>query len=181
MYANTRSISYIPSSTYHGYLSLDFDSDRPQLARYKNTTGPDYLYANSDYYNYDARTAFDIKNYPIGRFATEFGFISLSNLQTWETAAPPEDLYVESPTVVHHNRHAVGPDSHPVEENRLTGLGEMTKAVPMWYPTPHLSDPVANFSAWIYTTQVFQSEFIINQIAFYRRGSGMRERNMGSL
>lgn len=39
----------------------------------------------------------------------------------------------------------------------------------------------ANFTAWIYSTQVFQAEYITNQIAFYRRGSGLRERQLGSL
>jgi hypothetical protein len=34
-------------STYNGFLSLDFSSDMPEVPRYKNTSGPDYLYANT--------------------------------------------------------------------------------------------------------------------------------------
>lgn len=143
VYANTKSISYIPSSTYHGYLSLDFDSDRPQLPRYKNSSGPDYLYTDTDYYNYDAASAFNLDTYPVGRFAAEFGFISLASLQTWETAAPPEHFHVESPTVVHHNRHEVfGDTKGPVKDRRRKGIDEMTRAVSLWYPEPNISDPV---------------------------------------
>ena len=74
VYANTRSISYIPSSTYNGYLSLDFKSVRPQTPRYDNTSGPNYIYSDTDAYNYDAPTLFAMDTYPIGRFADEFGF-----------------------------------------------------------------------------------------------------------
>ena len=36
-------------------------------------------------------------------------------------------------------------------------------------------------SSWIWTTQVFQADFYRHQIAFYRRGSGLPERQLGSL
>jgi beta-mannosidase len=39
----------------------------------------------------------------------------------------------------------------------------------------------ATHSAWCWSTQVVQADDIAHQIAFYRRGSGMRERQMGAL
>jgi beta-mannosidase len=181
VYANTRSISYMPSSTYHGYLSLDFDRVMPQLPRYLNTSGPNYLYSNTDYYNYDSSQAFNLSAYPIGRLANEFGFHSMSSLQSWEAEAPPSDLYLQSPTVVYHNRHYPFGASGSNEQLSLAGIQEMVTAVNLWYPTPNLNDPIANFTAWIYSTQVFQADYYQHQIAFYRRGSGMPERQLGAL
>lgn len=57
----------------------------------------------------------------------------------------------------------------------------MTIAAQRWYPVPDKSNPVANFSSWCHITQVFQADFYKSQIMFYRRGSGMPERQLGSL
>ena len=46
---------------------------------------------------------------------------------------------------------------------------------------PHKTDSIANFSAWCHTTQLFQADFYRSEISFYRRGSGMPERQLGSL
>lgn len=60
-------------------------------------------------------------------------------------------------------------------------MGEMTLAVERYYPTPNHSDPVANFSAWCLATQIFQADFYRSQISYYRRGSGLPERQLGAL
>lgn len=57
----------------------------------------------------------------------------------------------------------------------------MTVAAQRWYPTPNKQDPIANFSSWCHITQIFQADFYRSQIMFYRRGSGKRERQLGSL
>ncbi|KAJ7347940.1 glycoside hydrolase family 2 protein [Mycena albidolilacea] len=181
VYANSRSVSYIPSSTYHGWLKLDFDSEMPQIPRYLNTSGPDALYADTDAYNYDANTLFDITSYPIGRFADEFGFHSMPSSLTWATAAPPEDLYYPSETVINHNRHTPFGATGDADALSLAGIAEMTAAVEMYLPVPGKKDGAANFTAWCWSTQVVQADDIAHQIAFYRRGSGMRERQMGAL
>lgn len=177
VYSNTRSISYMPSSTYHGYLSLDFDREMPQIPRYLNTSGPDYIYSNADFYDYDTSKAFNLSNYPIGRLTNEFGFHSMSSLQSWQAMAPTSDLYLESPTVVYHNRHTAGEGT--MEQQSLVGIEQMVTAVKIYYPTPNQQDSIANFTAWIYSTQVFQADFYQHQIAFYRRGSGLPERQLG--
>lgn len=198
VYANTKSISYIPSSTYNGYLSLDFDSVRPQTPRYKNTSGPHYYYADTDTYNYNAATLFDFNSYPTGRFANEFGFISMPSLQSWEQEAPPDQLFYPSDVVINHNRHtASGGSSTTQEAMSLAGIAQMTDAVKMYLPSPNLQDSRANFryvnkivkcsvkltipSAWCYSTQIIHADAMGHQIAYYRRGSGMPERQLGSL
>ncbi|GAP92753.2 putative glycoside hydrolase family 2 protein [Rosellinia necatrix] len=181
VYANTRSISYIPSSTYHGYLDLDFDSVQPQTPRYTNQSGADDIYANTDVYNYDGSQAFNFTQMPVGRFATEFGFISMPSLESWRGAIPESDLALESASVVHHNRHTpFGASGDPADLSRA-GIAEMAAASRLWYPAPSLGDPVANFSSWCWTTQVFQADKYANEIAYYRRGSGLRERQLGAL
>ncbi|KAI3320317.1 glycoside hydrolase family 2 protein [Xylariaceae sp. AK1471] len=181
VYANTRSISYIPSSTYHGYLSLNFTSVRPQTPRYLNQSSPDDIYANTDVYNYDASQAFNFTQLPVGRFATEFGFISMPSVQSWREAIPEDQFSIDSPGVVHHNRHLpFGADGDPDQLSRA-GIADMTKGVELWLPIPALADPVANFSAWSWATQVFQADKYANEIAFYRRGSALRERQLGAL
>ena len=66
VYANTRSISYIPSSTYHGYTKLDFEAAMPQTPRYDKTQGPDYLYADTDTYVGDPTQAFNYSARTVG-------------------------------------------------------------------------------------------------------------------
>ncbi|KAJ7442724.1 glycoside hydrolase family 2 protein [Mycena galericulata] len=181
VYANTRSISYIPSSTYHGYLSLDFASVMPQTPRYLNTSGPNALYADTDAYNYDAPTLFSIADYPIGRFADEFGLHSMPSALTWAGAAAPDQLFYESETVLNHNRHYPFGASGSTDDLSRAGVEEMTAAVQMYLPTPNKKDPLANFTAWCWSTQVVQADDIASEIAFYRRGSAMPERQLGAL
>jgi len=181
VYANTRSISYIPSSTYQGYTELNFSSARPQTPRYNNRTAPDDIYADTDVYNYDASQAFDFSKMPVGRFAAEFGFISMPSLHSWRDAISEDELSLDSRSVLHHNRHVpFGQEGDEYELSRA-GLKQMTDGVEIWYPVPSFSDPVANFSAWSWATQVFQADKYANEIAHYRRGSALPERQLGSL
>ncbi|KAJ4150084.1 hypothetical protein LMH87_010850 [Akanthomyces muscarius] len=177
---NSRSISYTPSSANNGWTKIDFSLPVPMVERYNNKTKGD-LYSNTDYYNYDSSVSFDSNKYPIGRFAVEFGFTSMPSLATWKEALGPEDLHFNSTTITLRNHH------YPPGglETNLTmgarGLAEMTLAVERYYPTPNKDDSAANFSSWCHATQLFQADFYKSQIQFYRRGSAMPERQMGSL
>ncbi|KAL6721982.1 hypothetical protein ACLMJK_001087 [Lecanora helva] len=181
VYGNSKSISYIPSSTTNGYLSLNFSSPQPMIERYNNKT-PGSIYGDTDYYNYDSSLAFNTSAYPVGRFANEFGYHSMPSLQTWQQAIPPSELYFNSTTVLLRNRHyppgGLNITNFP---NTTKGMGEMTVAAERWYPVPNKIDPVANFSAWCHTTQIFQADFYSSEIQFYRRGSGFPNRQLGSL
>lgn len=46
VYANSKSISYIPSSTTNGYLDLNFSSPQPMIERYNNKT-PGSIYGDT--------------------------------------------------------------------------------------------------------------------------------------
>lgn len=181
VYRNTKSISYIPSSTTNGYLELNSSLPIPMIERYDNAT-PGSIYGDTDHYNYDLSVAFDLSSYPVGRFANEFGFHSMPSLQTWQQAVSPEELYFNSSVIQLRNHHypAGGPFTDNFA-NSSKGMGEMTIAAELYYPTPYHSDPVANFSAWCHTTQIFQADFYRSQITYYRRGSGLPERQLGSL
>ena len=181
VYANSHSISYIPSSTYHGYLSLNFSSVEPQTPRWNNVSGPDYIYSNTDSYNYDAAQAFNYSGLPVGRFATEFGSISLPSIQSWRDAIPEDQLSMNSSAVLHHNRHTPFGATGSTDELSAEGIADATSGVQLWYPMPELKDPIANFSAWCWSTQVYQAEKYADEIAFYRRGSALRERQLGAL
>ena len=136
----------------------------------------------TDYYNYDSAIAFNYSTYPVGRFSNEFGYHSMPSLQSWQQQISPRDLFFNSSVVKLRNHHnPPGGLSIANTTNSDVGMGQMTVAAERWYPIPNKTDPIANFSAWCLTTQIFQADFYTSQIAFYRRGSGMPQRQLGSL
>lgn len=181
VYENSRSITYIPSSTTNGYLTLNFSDPIPIVQRYDNLTAGS-IYGDTDHYNYDASQAFNISTYPQGRFANEFGFHSMPSLDSWRPVLPEDELYFNSSTIQLRNHHyPAGGLFTDNFANSTKGMGEMTIAAQMYYPVPNKSEPLANFSSWIHTTQVFQADYYKSQIQFYRTGSGRPERQLGSL
>ncbi|KAI5195231.1 glycoside hydrolase family 2 protein [Aureobasidium subglaciale] len=181
VFGNSRSISYAPSSTSNGWLELNFSNPIPIVERYNNLTEGS-VYGETDHYNYDPTVAFNLSSYPIGRFSNEFGYHSMPSLQSWEQVIPQSELYFNSSYVQLRNRHyPPGGLNATNYYNSSLGMGEMTRAAIEWYPVPNKSDSVANFSAWCHTTQIFQADFYRSQIEFYLRGSGLPERQLGSL
>lgn len=181
VYGNSRSITYIPSSTTNGYLTLNYSNPIPIVQRYDNVTAGS-IYGDTDHYNYAASQAFNISTYPQGRFANEFGFHSMPSLDSWRPVLPEDELYFNSSTIQLRNHHyPAGGLSTDNFANSTKGMGEMTIAAQMYYPVPNKTEPLANFSSWIHTTQVFQADYYKSQIQFYRAGSGRPERQLGSL
>ncbi|UKZ58241.1 hypothetical protein TrVGV298_012108 [Trichoderma virens] len=178
--ANSHSISYSPCSANNGWLEIDLDLPVPIVERYYNTTSG-HIYGDTDFYNYDTSVSFDTSAYPVGRFANEFGFISMPSIQTWQQAVDPEDLSFNSTTVILRNHHYPAGGLTRNIHNSTLGQVEMTLAVERYYPTPDKTDPVANFSSWCHATQLFQADMYKSEIQFYRRGSGLPERQLGSL
>ncbi|KZP11220.1 glycoside hydrolase family 2 protein [Athelia psychrophila] len=191
VWAETRSVSYSPSSTTNGYQELDWAAGL-MVERLGNVTEGS-IYGSTDYYDYDATIAFNLSTYPVGRFANEFGFHSQPSYQTYAAALPPADLAFNSSGVLSRNHHYpinltsfFSSFSSPAPpQNRtarsLQGMGELSTAAEHWLPTPRNADATQLFKAQILATQIFQAEFYRAQIAFYRRGSGRPERTMGSL
>lgn len=180
VYENSHSISYTPTSTGNGYTKIDFSLPVPMVERYDNIT-PGSYYADSDYYLYTTSIAFDMSNYPVNRFANEFGFQSMPSIYTWRQAVDETDLQFNNTVILHHNHHYPPGGLTLNTTNSSKGMAEMTNAVEEYYPVPFKTDPSANFSAWCLATQRFQADLYKTEIQFYRRGSGRPERQLGSL
>ncbi|KAF2189589.1 glycoside hydrolase family 2 protein [Zopfia rhizophila CBS 207.26] len=181
VFGNTRSISYSPSSTTNGWLELNFSLPQPIAERYENVT-PGHIYGDTDHYDYNSAHSFNHSTYPVGRFANEFGYHSMPSLQSWQQAVDPRDLHFNSSVITLRNHHYPSGGLNTTNyANASKGMGEMTVAAQRWYPVPNKTEPLANFSAWCHTTQIFQADYYSSQIQFYRRGSAMPERQLGSL
>ncbi|KAF7968864.1 hypothetical protein HWV62_29188 [Athelia sp. TMB] len=188
----THAISYTPSSITNGWTVLDHSAAVPMVERYLNLSAGS-IYGNTDYYDYDASAAFNLSGYSVGRFATEFGFHSHPSYETYASVLPASELSFNSSSILSRNHHypfnastAFASYSNPPPPQNLTipsleGMGQMSQATEAWLPSVLKTDPVANFKAQIYATQIFQSEVYRSQIAFYRRGSGLPQRTLGSL
>jgi len=173
---NTRSISYIPSSTTQGYLSLD-----PYVARYYNST-PGELYGDKEHYNYNTAVSFNVSSYPVARFVNEFGFHSMPSIYTWDRVLKSAQDYDFNSTVIRaHNKHnPAGNLSYPWPAD--DGQMQMTTGVSSYFPVPNIAgDSRTQLAQWAYSTQVFQAAFMASEIHYYRLGASRKENNMGAV
>lgn len=181
VFENTKSISYSPSSTSNGWISLNF-TDAPYFQeRYFNLT-PGSVYGETDFYNYDPSVLYNDSAFPVGRFSNEFGYHSMPSIQSWRQQVSEEYLSFNSSVVLLRDHHSP-PGGLNVSnyDNSSQGQAQMTEAVQLWYPVPSKTDSIANFSAWCWATQIFQADLYVSEIEFYRRGSGLPNRQLGSL
>ncbi|RPD64762.1 glycoside hydrolase [Lentinus tigrinus ALCF2SS1-6] len=170
------SVSYTDCSTTSGVLSLD-----PYEIRYNNKT-VGFIYGNSERYNYDASQAFNYSTYPVSRFVNEFGFHSMPSFYSWEEVLlNPEDFSFNSTVVASRDHHSPAGNLTWPNPNAVEGQGEMTVAVELFFPTPNTTDTNQTFAQWCWSTQVFQSLNMVSEIAWYRRGAGLGENNLGAL
>ncbi|KII88068.1 glycoside hydrolase family 2 protein [Plicaturopsis crispa FD-325 SS-3] len=174
--SETHSVAYTDCSTTKGVLSLD-----PYELRFNNGT-PGELYGNAERYNYDATQAFNLSSYPVARFVNEFGFHSMPSIYSWaDVLENPSDFSFNSTAVAARDHHpAAGGLTYP-NPNAWQGQSQMTDAVSLWLPTPSTSDSYRTFAQWCWSTQIFQSMTTTAQIAWYRRGAGRGEHNLGSI
>jgi beta-mannosidase len=106
----------------------------------------------------------------------------MPSTQSWLQAIDPSDLDLNS-MVVRLRNHHYPPGGLDTSNFAATdrGMEEMIGAAKLYYPVSNKTDSVANFTNWCHLTQVFQADYYSSQIQFYRRGSGMPERQLGSL
>ncbi|PLW23510.1 hypothetical protein PCASD_12060 [Puccinia coronata f. sp. avenae] len=173
---NTRSISYIPSSTTQGYFTLD-----PYVARYYNST-PGELYGDKEHYNYNTSASFDISSYPVARFVNEFGFHSMPSIYSWDRILQtPADYDFNSTVIRAHEKHNPAESlvyPWPADDGQM----QLTTGVTRHYPTPNITrDYHTLLAQWSYSTQVFQAAFMASEIHYYRLGASRGENNMGAL
>jgi beta-mannosidase len=150
------------------------------------------LMSRLDYYNYDSQWAFDEDAYPVGRFSNEFGYHSMPSEQSWKSVLDHDDLHFNSSVVQLRNHHYPSGGLNTTNfANSTKGMAEMTIAAERWYRTPPRGETledgtegdggIEHFKAWCHVTQIFQADYYKSQIMFYRKGSGMKERQLGSL
>jgi beta-mannosidase len=110
--------------------------------------------------------------------------------ESWKQAVDAADLHFNSSVVQLRNHHYPSGGLNTTNfANSSKGMAEMTIAAERWYPTPSRNSAngtdddggLEHFSDWCHVTQIFQADFYKSQIQFYRRGSGMPERQLGSL
>lgn len=172
----TRSVVYTDCSTTKGALSLD-----PYILRFNNGT-PGSIYGNGERYNYDASQAFNYSTFPVTRFVNEFGYHSMPSFYSWEEVlTSPEDFSFNSTVVMSRDHHPPAGNLDFPNPNAPVGQAQMTQAVELWLPTPNTPDGNQTFAQWCYSTQIFQAMTMASQIAFYRRGAGLGENNLGSI
>ncbi|KAI0047744.1 glycoside hydrolase family 2 protein [Auriscalpium vulgare] len=175
-YDETNSIPYTDCSTTHGVLSVD-----PLIVRFGNAT-PGEIYGNSERYDYAAADAFSYSTYPVSRFVNEFGFHSMPSFYSWEEVLESAEDFSFNSTVVSSRDHHPPPGSLAwPNPNAAQGQGQMTSAVELWLPTPGTSDSNQTFAQWSWSTQVFQAMTMYSELAFYRRGAGLPNNNLGAL
>ncbi|KAF7315112.1 Glycoside hydrolase family 2 protein [Mycena indigotica] len=174
--SETHSVAYTDCSTTRGVLSLE-----PYQLRLTNAT-PGEIYGNTERYNYDASQAFNYSTFPVSRFVNEFGFHSMPSFYAWETVLESAaDFSFNSTVVASRDHHPPAGGLAFPNPNANQGQAQMTQGVQLWLPTPSTANSNQTFAQWCWSTQIFQTMAMTSQIAWYRRGSGQGERNLGSL
>ncbi|KAJ7136353.1 glycoside hydrolase family 2 protein [Mycena crocata] len=174
--SETHSVPYTDCSTTKGVLSLD-----PYVLRFSNGTAGE-IYGNTERYNYDASQAFNYSTFPVSRFVNEFGFHSMPSFYSWEEVlTSPDDFSFNSTAVAARDHHPPAGNLSFPNPNAPQGQAQMTQGVELWLPTPSSLDSNQTFAQWCWSTQIFQSMSVLSQIAWYRRGAGQGENNLGAL
>lgn len=106
----------------------------------------------------------------------------MPSFYSWEEVLlSPEDFSFNSAVVMSRDHHPPAGGLTFPNPNAPQGQFQMSGAVELWLPTPNTPNSNQTFAQWCYSTQVFQAMTMVSQIAFYRRGAGLGENNLGSL
>ena len=116
------------------------------------------------------------------RASSSFRFISQPSFHSWEEVLlSPDDFSFNSTVVMSRDHHPPAGGLDFPNPNAPQGQGQMTTAVELWLPTPSTPDSNQTFAQWCWSTQVFQSLNMVSEVAWYRRGAGLGENNLGAL
>jgi beta-mannosidase len=105
----------------------------------------------------------------------------MPSIYSWRQVLDDEDLSFNSTAVSARDHHPPAGGLTWPNPNAPVGQAQMTEAVELWLPTPNISDSTQLFSQWTWSTQIFQAMTMDLQIAWYRRGAGLGENNLGAL
>ncbi|KAG9316861.1 hypothetical protein JVU11DRAFT_2936 [Chiua virens] len=139
---------------------------------------PGYIYGNSAFRAIQLRCdpGIQLKHLPSLAIPLHASFY------TWqEVLESPEDVAFNSTVVMSRDHHPPAGNLTWPNLNAPQGQYQMTSTVERWLSTPGTSDANQTFAQWCWSTQVFQSMNMVAEIAWYRRGAGVGENNLGSL
>lgn len=106
----------------------------------------------------------------------------MPSFYSWEEVLEsPDDFAFNSTVVVSRDHHPPAGSLAWPNPNAGQGQAQMSDAVMLWLPTPGTSDSNQTFTQWCWSTQLFQSLYMVYEIAWYRRGAGQPENNLGAL
>ena len=109
-------------------------------------------------------------------------FHSMPSFYSWEEVlTSPEDFSFNSTVVMSRDHHPPAGNLHFPNPNAPQGHVQMADAVRLWLPNPFTSDSNQTFTQMCWSTQIFQTMAMVSQVAFYRRGAGQGENNLGAL
>ena len=101
---------------------------------------------------------------------------------TWEEVlTSPDDFSFNSTAVAARDHHPPAGSLEFPNPNAPQGQAQMTEAVELWLPTPGTPDANQTFAQWCWGTQIVQSMTMVSEIAWYPRGAGQGENNLGAL
>ena len=106
----------------------------------------------------------------------------MPSFYSWEQVLQsPDDFSFNSTVVMSRDHHPFPGNLSFPNPKAPQGQAQMSKGVELWMLTPDLDDSNSTFAAWAWSTQVFQAMAMDIQIAWYRRGAGLGENNLGAL
>lgn len=108
----------------------------------------------------------------------------MPSFYSWEEVLEsPQDFSFNSTVVSSRDHHPPAGGLAFPNPNAPQGQSQMTEAVQLWLPSPSSTNITSNhtFAQWCWSTQVFQSMNMVSEIAWYRRGAGLGENNLGAL
>lgn len=109
-------------------------------------------------------------------------FHSMPSFYSWEEVLlSPDDFAFNGTVVASRDHHPPAGNLSWPNPNAPQGQFQMTSGVELWLPTPDTENSNQTFAQWCWSTQIFQAMTMESQIAWYRRGAGLGENNLGAL
>jgi beta-mannosidase len=109
-------------------------------------------------------------------------FHSMPSFYSWEEVLmSPDDFSFNSTVVMSRDHHPSAGNLDFPNPNAPKGQAQMADAVSLWLPNPSTPDSNQTFTQMCWSTQIFQTMAMVSQVAFYRRGAGQGENNLGAL
>ena len=143
-------------------------------------------YGDVHYYNYDA-DCWDLHKYPRPRFASEYGFQSMSSMPTFQSVLLESDLAYRSEAVMHRQHHRSGQDQvlfqnfHFFSHKQKQKQKQMMNQFKLHFHEPTNPNPKRLFDDMCFATQVMQALCMKIETEHYRRIRSEKGHTMGTL